>query len=114
MSDANGDSRPSARARADYTSEETYGLTRASVDRASTLLPEAYREQDFFVLEQERVFADSWVCVGYASQVRETGDCFTAIVAGQPILVTRDRSGSLRSFYNVCRHRGSQLLSCDT
>ena len=36
-----------------------------------------------------------------------------ATVAGQPILVTRDRARQLHAFYNVCRHRGSLLVAED-
>jgi choline monooxygenase len=36
-----------------------------------------------------------------------------ASVGDQPIFVVRDRQGSLRAFYNVCRHRGSQLVAGD-
>src|SRR5262245_1990355 len=59
------------------------------------------------------VFARSWVCVGYTSQVAEPGDALVATVAGRPILVTRDRERRLHAFYNVCRHRGSQLVEAD-
>ncbi|HEX2728833.1 MAG TPA: aromatic ring-hydroxylating dioxygenase subunit alpha, partial [Rubrobacteraceae bacterium] len=45
----------------DYTREETYKNTRAPVDFAVTLLPEAYSDPDFYVIERERVFATSWI-----------------------------------------------------
>ena len=32
-------------------------------------------------------------------------------IAGQPIVIVRDRKGELRAFYNVCKHRGHQLLT---
>ena len=34
-------------------------------------------------------------------------------VAGESVLVTRDRAGELRAFFNVCRHRGSQVVPVD-
>src|SRR5262249_29950828 len=34
-------------------------------------------------------------------------------VAGESILVTRAKDGVLRAFYNVCRHRGSQVVPAD-
>src|SRR5262249_49733574 len=72
-----------------------------------------YRSSDFHEIERERVFASSWVCVGYTAQVREPGDTLVATVADQPILVTCDRARRLHAFYNVCRHRGSQLIEHD-
>lgn len=97
----------------DYTRTDTYRATRVPVELATTLIPDAYRSEAFYTIEQDRVFTRGWVCVGYTDQVRQPGDTFICTVAGQPLLLTRDRDGRLRAFYNVCRHRGSQLLTCD-
>src|SRR5262245_12971580 len=94
----------------DYTCEETYQATRRPLELASTLIPDCYREIDFHDIERERVFAAGWVCVGYTAQVRQPGDVLPAQVAGQPLLIVRDKAGQLRAFYNVCRHRGSLLV----
>jgi phenylpropionate dioxygenase-like ring-hydroxylating dioxygenase large terminal subunit len=95
----------------DFTEEKTYAATRIPVGQAQTLIPDAYRSQDFFNLEASLVFEKSWVCVGYTSQVKEIGSTLLSTVAGQAIFVIRDRDQQLRCFYNVCRHRGSQLLA---
>ncbi len=34
-------------------------------------------------------------------------------VADQPIIITRDKSQTLQAFYNVCTHRGAQLVEKD-
>jgi len=34
---------------------------------------------------------------------------FTADVAGEPIIVVRDKQGELRAFSNVCRHRAGPI-----
>jgi choline monooxygenase len=94
----------------DYTREDTHRATRVSVDRAMTLIPEAYWCDVFRSIESERVWSKSWVCIGYTAQLREPGDCVVATVADQSIFVTRADSGNLRAYYNVCRHRGSTLL----
>jgi choline monooxygenase len=109
----NGCSRPSPSPAPDYRSEETYRVTRLPVEMASTLLPDAYRSTAYYEVEQEQVFARGWVCVGYTSQAAEPGQTFVASVAGQPLLITRDKAGKLNAFYNTCRHRGSLLRSED-
>ena len=98
-----------------YTQPETYGLSRLPVDQASTLIPDAYTADDFFALEQEKIFATAWVAVGCLQQVQNPGDILVTEVAGRSILVMRDKIGKLGAFYNVCRHRGSKLLekSCN-
>jgi choline monooxygenase len=97
----------------DFTNEETYRLTRLPVQLAHTLNPEAYRSSEYYRLEQERVFGRSWVCVGYTSQVKEPGDSFVSMAGTQSLLFLRDQKKQLRGFYNVCRHRGSQLVEKD-
>lgn len=87
-----------------------YQSIREPVEQATTMDPSAYRSTPFFETEQDRVFAKSWVCVGYTAQLREPGDTLVTHVAGQPIVLTRDKEGGLRAFYNVCRHRGSLLV----
>ena len=39
------------------------------MELASTLIPDAYTSPEFFALEQETVFATSWVAVGFTSDV---------------------------------------------
>jgi len=98
----------------DYTKEETYKPTRAPVDLAVTLLPDAYTSKEFFEIERERVFAKSWIPVGCTSQVDEPGKTLVTEVAGRSVIVTRDKQGELRAFHNVCRHRAARLLDADT
>jgi choline monooxygenase len=94
-----------------FTREETYAATRRPVSLAATLSPEAYTSDEFFGVERERVFGSSWVAVGCSARLREPGDVLVAEVAGRSIFVVRKQDGTLRAFYNVCRHRGTQLLT---
>jgi choline monooxygenase len=93
-----------------FLDEATYAATRRPVNQAETLIPDAYRSEEFFGLERERVFATSWVAVGYAERVAHPGDTILADVAGRPLIITRDRDGVLRAFHNTCRHRGTRLV----
>jgi choline monooxygenase len=93
-----------------FTREETYADTRLPVSLASTLIPDAYTSEAFYELEQERIFGTSWVPIACTSELGEPGDALATEVAGQPILVVRTAAGELRAFYNVCRHRGAQLV----
>jgi phenylpropionate dioxygenase-like ring-hydroxylating dioxygenase large terminal subunit len=77
---------------------------------ARTLLTAAYTSEEFFALERERVFGSTWVTAGCADQLREPGDVLATEVAGRSVFVLRTRTGTLRAFYNVCRHRGTRLL----
>ena len=78
------------------------------------LAPRFYSSTEIFRLETERLFHDQWFCVGRAEQIPEKGDCLHVAVAGESVLVLRGRDAALRGFYNVCRHRGSQLIRTPT
>ena len=77
--------------------------------RAATLPAFAYTDPAILAAEKERIFRRSWEPVGSVYDVRQPGSFFTAEVASAPIVVTRDVSGVLRGFYNVCRHRAGPV-----
>ncbi len=92
-----------------FLREETYAKTRLPVDFAWTLIPDAYTAPEFYALEQQEVFAKSWVPVCVTDEVRDPGDFLVVEVAGRSIIVTRNPAGELRAHHNVCRHRGARL-----
>jgi choline monooxygenase len=70
-----------------------------------------YRDPEVAELEETRIFARTWQLVGHVSELPEPGSYMTTTAGSQPVLVIRDPEGELRAFRNVCRHRGSRLLS---
>jgi choline monooxygenase len=79
-------------------------------DDARGMPPEIYTSPDVLALEQQHLFRAEWVCVGRASAIAELGAYLTYEIAGQPIIILRDRAGAVRAFSNVCLHRMSVLL----
>jgi choline monooxygenase len=80
------------------------------LERARTIPSSWYFEPDLFELERSTVFGATWQAVGRTAQVAEPSQFFTADVAGEPILVLRDETGTLRAFHNVCRHRAARVM----
>ena len=78
-----------------------------------TLNRDFYLSREIFARERERVFAREWVLVARDEDVSSPGDYLVVDVAGESILLVRGRDAALRGFYNVCRHRGSQLVLDD-
>ncbi len=79
--------------------------------RSSFTLPSRYyTDPAIHEREIEAVFKRSWLCVGHAGDVAEPGDYLTETIARQPVMAVRGRDGEPRAFYNVCRHRGHELL----
>ncbi len=79
-------------------------------DEAVAMPPSIYTSEDFLAREREHMFRKDWICVGRASSLPKTGDYLTCDIAGQPVLVLRDRDGDIRAMSNVCLHRMSTLL----
>lgn len=78
---------------------------------ARTLPGEYYTSPDVLRREHETIFARHWICVGREGDVAQGGDFMLAQVAGESLIVVRDRSGVIRAHFNVCRHRGTQLCT---
>ncbi|MFT5005874.1 MAG: phenylpropionate dioxygenase-like ring-hydroxylating dioxygenase large terminal subunit [Paracoccaceae bacterium] len=79
-------------------------------ERAHAMPPSVYTTQEFVDEELAHIFSKDWYCVGRADALANAGDYITCELAGQPILVIRDRDGDLRALSNVCLHRMSTLL----
>jgi phenylpropionate dioxygenase-like ring-hydroxylating dioxygenase large terminal subunit len=71
-----------------------------------------YLSEDTFRRERERVLYREWFCAGRADQLQRPGSLQVVDVAGESVLVVRTRAGELAAHYNVCRHRGSQVVPC--
>jgi choline monooxygenase len=78
--------------------------------RSSSLPARAYWEQNIFAVEKAEVFLKSWQFLCHTERLRAPGSYVTGNVQGQGIFGVRDLNGQLRAFYNVCRHRGHELL----
>jgi Rieske 2Fe-2S family protein len=76
---------------------------------ARTMPGEFYTSPDIFAEERERIFARAWQCVGRTTAVGVPGDFIVRTVAGESLIILRDRRGDLRAHFNICRHRGTRL-----
>ncbi|MEX2650175.1 MAG: aromatic ring-hydroxylating dioxygenase subunit alpha [Alphaproteobacteria bacterium] len=82
----------------------------ADATRSWTLPSRYYVDPELHDRELSGIFRRSWVCVGHACDLREAGSYLTETIAGQPLLAIRGRDGEVRAFFNVCQHRGHELL----
>lgn len=83
----------------------------ANPQEAWTIPARFYTDQNAFEHEKENVFAKSWICVAHSSELANANDYVTREIIGESIVLVRGRDKVLRAFYNVCPHRGHQLLS---
>ena len=78
--------------------------------RAHTLPARFYLDPEVFEREKEAIFYRHWHYAGHLSQLEKAGDYVTLRIADESIFVMRGEDGTLRGFYNVCRHRAHELL----
>lgn len=77
----------------------------------STLPGSYYTDPTIFAMEQDKVFESMWFCAVRAADLDKPGAFKTVQVGRESVLLTRSRSGEVRAYFNICRHRGAQLCT---
>jgi choline monooxygenase len=78
---------------------------------ASTPPSEWYVDPGIFELEQRTVFSASWQFGAPADRLQDAGQYVSCEIAGEPIAIVRGNDGTLRGFFNVCRHHAAAVLT---
>ena len=88
--------------------------TRRPFEQASTIPGHFYYSSEILSAELDRIFARMWIAVGREEDISGPGSYFTREIGRESIVLLRGAGGEPRAFFNVCRHRGANLLeSCD-
>ena len=90
--------------------EELRANVAVPFERAQAMPKSVYVSESFAAAEERQIFAREWLCAGRAEALPNPGDYLTMEIAGEPVIILRDREGALRGLSNVCRHRMSTLL----
>lgn len=75
-----------------------------------TLPARFYYDSEVYAREKEAIFYRNWIYAGHRSQLSEPGEFITKTIHEQNVFVIRDKSGGLKAYYNVCQHRGHELV----
>lgn len=102
---------------------EKYDLTtteRLNADRFPELgtgpVPiEPFVSEDFLADECEHIFSKVWLLAGRVERIPNPGDFFVKRVEclDKSAIIVRGRDGVIRAFYDVCRHRGTNVSNGD-
>jgi len=68
-----------------------------------------YVSPEFLQLEQERLWPKAWQMACREEEVANVGDYVTYEIAGESIVIIRAAEDKIKSYYNVCLHRGRRL-----
>ncbi len=75
--------------------------------------PKRYYTPEFMQAEWERLWTRAWLIAGIESDIPEAGDYSVFRVGREGIVIVRQPGGGVKAFYNVCPHRGNQLVLND-
>ncbi len=78
------------------------------------LEPKYYTDSAIFEKEKQTLLATTWQFAGHESQIPKSGDYFKLEIAGESLFCVRDKKGDVRTFYNVCQHRGHEIVQNDS
>lgn len=70
-----------------------------------------YHNPALLELEMSEIFLTHWQIVGHISNVPKVGDYITFDLGSERAFVVRGDDGVLRAFHNLCRHRGSRVVT---
>lgn len=78
--------------------------------QSRSLSASAYTQKQWFDADRDAILYRSWLWACHREKVAEAGSYYVMDILGRSICIVRDEDGTLRAFYNVCKHRAHELL----
>ena len=70
-----------------------------------------YTDQRIFAEERAKIFSQCWYIACHESEISNACDYRTfQHPGGPPLIIVRGEDMKVRSFYNICPHRGNTIL----
>ncbi|XDZ50569.1 3-phenylpropionate/cinnamic acid dioxygenase subunit alpha [Neisseriaceae bacterium CLB008] len=76
--------------------------------------PVIYTDPAIYELELERVFGRCWLFLCHESQIPKAGDFFNTFMGEDPVVIVRQKDGTIKAFLNQCRHRSMRVSYADS
>lgn len=73
-----------------------------------------YSSKSMYELERRAIFSRRWMMISHKLRFTKAGDYARFTIAGFSFFLCLDKSGNLKGFHNVCRHRGFPLIHDDS
>ena len=100
---------------ADYEAKSPWRLDELYPDIADfrTTSTSQFTDPAVKAAEEEKLWNKVWLIAGVASDLKEVGDWFRFDIGSQSLIIVRAKEDEVNAFYNVCKHRGNELVQGD-
>ncbi len=93
------------------TDNENLAISIDDLEEALTYPVDAFVSPEYAKQEGELLWARIWQMAGRLEDIPEVGDYFTYNILEESIIVVRTAADTIKAYYNVCPHRGRQLIN---
>ena len=87
------------------------GVDYTAIDGMRTLPGKYYHSEEIYREEVEKIFYKFWILACRAEEIPEIGDYKLIQVEDESLIIVRDKSNEIKAHFNVCSHRGTQLVT---
>lgn len=85
-------------------------ITVEDLSEPLTYSVEAFTSTEYAKEEGDKLWAKVWQHVGRVEEIPEVGNYITYDIMDDSIIIVRSAPDTIKAFYNVCSHRGRQLV----
>jgi phenylpropionate dioxygenase-like ring-hydroxylating dioxygenase large terminal subunit len=82
----------------------------ADLEEPLMLDTDVYLSEEYAKAEADKLWAKIWQHAGRVEEIPNVGDYITYEIGDESILIVRAEQDTIKAFYNVCSHRGRQLV----
>lgn len=95
----------------DINVSERIAVTDADLGEPLTYPVDAFLSPEYARAERDLLWPKIWQMAGRLEDIPEVGDFITYNILDESIVIVRTAPDAIRAYYNVCPHRGRQLVN---
>jgi 3-phenylpropionate/trans-cinnamate dioxygenase alpha subunit len=75
--------------------------------------PEIFIDEEIYRQELKMLFGRAWLFLAHDSMIPKPGDFINTYMGGDPVIVARQKDGTVKAYLNACRHRGMKVCRAE-
>ncbi len=110
---ASNQASPDTSSQASQPSYPTHPDAEVPKARGDRITGDRYWSKDFADREWEHMWKRIWHVGGRTAQLEQPGDFIVHNFRHESVLIVKQEDGAIKAFFNVCMHRGNQLVAAE-